>query len=55
MERVLRPFQRGFLTADMPVYYIYASGKRRPRARVISWLELGGLSFIYDAKLRAFH
>lgn len=35
MERVLRLFQRDILAADMPAYYMYAGGKRRPRTRVI--------------------
>ncbi len=35
MERVLRPFQRGFLTTDMPAYYMYEVGKRQPRTQVI--------------------
>lgn len=35
MERVFRPFQRGFLTTDMPAYYMYEVGKRQPRTRVI--------------------
>ena len=35
MERVLRLFQRDILAADMPAYYMYAGGKRRPRTSVI--------------------
>ncbi len=51
MERVLRPFRCGIHATDMPAYYMYAGGKRRPRSRASSRREHGDLSFIYDAKI----
>lgn len=55
MKRVPRRFQRGFLTADMPAYYCMRAVNGDRVSVQSSRREHGGLSFIYDAKLRAFH
>lgn len=55
MERVLRLFQHGILAEYMPAYYSMqaVNGDRVPESSFRP--DHGGLSFIYDAKLRAFH
>ncbi len=55
MKRVLRRFQHGFLTADMPAYYCMRAVNGDRVSVQSSRREHGGLSFIYDAKLRVLH